>query len=100
MNRESENALHIAVNHSMEIKSLVLRSDINCQDKYGDTPFHSACYNQDSKMIRFLLSHQQCRADIPNEDGDLALHILILDPEHTDNSDSDNYYTYDFYDES
>ena len=75
---EGEYALHIACINSLKIESLVQRSDINCQDDYGDTPLHNACYMRDSDMIQFLLSYQECRADILNEDGHLALHVIFM----------------------
>ena len=75
--KEGEYPLHIATLNSLQIESLVQRSDINCQDDYGDTPLHNACFLRDTDMIQFLLSFQQCRADILNEDGDLALHVFL-----------------------
>ena len=76
-NNEGEYPLHIASLNSMQVGKLVDKSDINCQDNYGDTPLHNACYLQDSDMIKFLLSYQECRADIPNDEGNLALHIIL-----------------------
>ena len=78
-NNEGEYPLHIASLNSMQIGKLVEKSDINYQDDYGDTPLHNACYLRDSDMIQFILSYQECRADILNDDGNLALHIF-LDP--------------------
>ena len=77
-NNEGEYPLHIACLYSLQAQSLVQKSDINCQDDYGDTPLHNACYMRDSDMIQFLLSHQECRADILNEDGELALHVFFM----------------------
>ena len=76
-NNEGEYPLHIASLKTMQVGKLVDKSDINCQDNYGDTPLHNACYLQNSDMIQFLLSYQECRADILNDDGDLALHMFL-----------------------
>ena len=76
-NDHGEYALHKACINSLQIESLVQRSDTNCQDDYGNTPLHNACFIRDIDMIQFLLSHQECRADILNEDGDLALHVFL-----------------------
>ena len=76
-NYKGEYPLHIASLNSLRIGKLVEKIDINCQDKNGNTPLHNACYRRDSDMIQFLLRYEQCRADIPNEEEDLALHILI-----------------------
>ena len=76
-NNEGEYPLHIASLNSMQVRKLVDKSDINCQDDYGDTPLHNACYLRDSDMIQFLLSYQECKADILNDDENLALHIFL-----------------------
>ena len=78
-NDHGEYALHKACINSLQIESLVQRSDTNCQDDNGNTPLHNACFIRDSGVIQFLLSHQECRADILNEDGDLALHVFLND---------------------
>ena len=77
-NNEGTYPLHIACSNSMQIiiDKIVEKSDINCKNNYGDTPLHNACYKRDIHMIRFLLSYPECRADIVNEVGDLALHLL------------------------
>ena len=76
-NNEGEYPLHIATLNSLQIEILVQKSDINCQDNCGNTPLHNACYIQDSDMIKFLLHYQECRADIFNEEGELALQVLL-----------------------
>ena len=78
-NNEGEYPLHVACLYSIQIlpESLLQKSDINCQDNYGDTPLHNACYMRDIETIQFLLSCQECRTDILNQDGELALHVFL-----------------------
>ena len=77
-NKDGKYALHKAVLNLLKIPNLVQRSDINCQDDHGDTPLHIACnMHFSNNMIQFLLSYQECRADILNEDGDLAFHVFL-----------------------
>ena len=93
-NGKGEYALHVACNKSLKSESLVLRTDINCQDAYGITPLHIACSKCDYEMILFLLK-QGCGADIPDTDGNLALHTLV----NAKNSDTDSYCSYHSLDE-
>ena len=79
-NAEGKHALHIACEQSLKIECLVQKGDINCQNAFEETPLHIACYNRDYDMIQFLLSNPECRADISDDDDDLALHCLVVPP--------------------
>ncbi|MCG8626200.1 MAG: ankyrin repeat domain-containing protein, partial [Proteobacteria bacterium] len=75
-NGNGECALHLTSKRSLQIEILVQKGDIDSQNEYGETPLHIACSKCDYGMILFLLNHG-CSADIPDEDGNLALHSLI-----------------------
>jgi ankyrin repeat protein len=75
-NGNGECALHLACKRSFKIETLVQKCDINSLNGYGETSLLIACSKLDYGMILFLLSHG-CRADIPDTDGNLALHTLI-----------------------
>ena len=76
-NANGKTALHIASSKSLKVRVLVQKSDINCQDYSGDTPLHIACYNHNSVMMQLLISFPECRTDIINKEGQLALHVLL-----------------------
>ena len=46
-------------------------------DDKGNTPLHSACRNQTRglKMINYLLQKRMSLVTVPNEDGDLPIHV-------------------------
>ena len=72
--------LHILCgqSHCINVASFILTKevDINCKNIYGDTPLHIACHYRNCDIIELLLS-KECRADIPNKDGKLAMHALV-----------------------
>ena len=88
-NGNGECALHLACERSLQIEILVQKGDIDSQNGYRKTPLHIACSKCDYDMILFLLNHG-CSADIPDTDGNLALHTLI---KHR-NSRSEDYNRY------
>ena len=101
-NGNGECALHLASKMSLQIETLVQKGDIDSQNGYGKTPLHIACSKCDYDMILFLLNHG-CSADIPDTDGNLALHILINHrnscSEDYDSNYSEHVDTYSYYSE-
>ena len=81
-NAEGDHPLHIACTHSLKVQCLVHQGDVNCENADEETPLHDACYRRDYDMIKLLLSNPECRADIPDEDGFLALHNLVFTPKN------------------
>ena len=91
-NAEGDHPLHIACQQLLKVECLINRRDINCENADEETPLHIACYYRDYDMIKLLLSHPECRADIADEDNLLALHCLVFSPknEACQNTDKGN----------
>ena len=77
-NIKGETALHLSCMTSLTIVKLLhtVLLDVNCQTKEGNTPLHIACTNRRYDIIEYLLDNAQCRADIPNSQGNLPLHVV------------------------
>lgn len=56
------------------VKSLTCK-DVNCVDRYGNTPLHLACMENKVEVVRFLVLEKHCRQDIQNIRGELPLHV-------------------------
>ena len=76
-NGEGELAIHVACRQSQALVKLLCRSNVNHQDNSGNTPLHIACSSCNYELLNYLLQDQSCRADIPNNVRDLALHTLM-----------------------
>ena len=81
-NNSGETPLHIVCSNPespLELVKCVANCDpeLKLKDSPCDTALHLACRNHSSKVIRYLLQngHQQA-TQIPNQDGDLPIHIL------------------------
>ena len=77
-NVKGEAALHVSCKVSVTNVRLLHTNllDLNCQTKEGNTPLHIACAYRTYNIIEYLLGIAKCRADIPNSQGDLPLHIV------------------------
>ena len=76
-NGKGELGIHIACRQSQELVKLLYGSNINHQDSSGNTPLHIACSSRNYELLNYFLQAQSCRADIPNNVKDLALHTLM-----------------------
>lgn len=56
------------------VKSLTCK-DVNCVDRYGNTPLHLACMENKVEVVRFLVLERHCCQDIQNIRGELPLHV-------------------------
>jgi len=56
------------------VKSLTCK-DVNCVDRYGNTPLHLACMENKVEVVRFLVLERHCCQDIQNNRGELPLHV-------------------------
>ena len=81
-NNSGETPLHIVCSNPkspLELVKCVANCDpeLKLKDSPCDTALHLACRNHSSKVIQYLLEnrHQQA-TQIPNQDGDLPIHIL------------------------
>ena len=52
--------------------------DPNAQNNDGDTPLHTACWNERSKQVQFLVRDERCNPHEKNSRGDTALHIACV----------------------
>ena len=44
----------------------------------GDTPLHTACWNERSKQVQLLVRDERCNPHEKNSRGDTALHIACV----------------------
>ena len=81
-NNSGETPLHIVCSNPkspLELVKCVANCDpeLKLKDSPCDTALHLACRNCSSKVIQFLLENRhQHAAEVPNQDGDLPIHIL------------------------
>ena len=81
-NNSGETPLHIVCSNpksTLELVKCVANCDpeLKLKDSPCDTALHLACRNHSSKVIRYLLENgHQHATQIPNQDGDLPIHIL------------------------
>ena len=75
-------------NNVRKTKLLITSKNINCRDKYGNTPLHIAALKGNVKIIDLLLGIKtttqkvplymdMAKLDIKNKKGDTFLHILV-----------------------
>ena len=57
------------------VEALLIGRDVNCQDKYGNTPLHMACRYEKADIVRLLTLEKCCSQGIQNSEGELPLHI-------------------------
>jgi ankyrin repeat protein len=53
-------------------------ADVNEQDKYGNCPIHRAASQGHSEVISLLLAQKGIRVDLPDREGNTALHVKCL----------------------
>ena len=73
-------ALYIAVVNGQKdtiIELLCKECDLSIQNKYGDTPLHTAVRLNQTAAIAQLLAHPQCNISVQNKDGDTALQVAV-----------------------
>ena len=49
--------------------------DPNAKNNDGDTPLHTACWNERSKQFKLLVRDERCNPHVKNSRGDTALHV-------------------------
>ncbi|XP_046857397.1 E3 ubiquitin-protein ligase MIB1-like isoform X2 [Xenia sp. Carnegie-2017] len=73
-------ALHLAaLNNHVEVAELLIKqgkADINIQNINLQTPLHLAVERQHTQIVR-LLVREKARLDVPDRDGDTALHEAL-----------------------
>jgi len=57
------------------VEALLIGRDVNCQDKYGNTPLHMACKYEKADIVNWLTLEKRCSQGIQNSKGELPLHI-------------------------
>ena len=60
------------------VKAILQKCDVNSQDSDGNTALHIACTRLNNELVMLLLQDELCRADIPNKQGDLPLHCVLI----------------------
>ena len=60
------------------VKAILEKCDINSQDSDGNTALHITCSKLNYELIMLLLQDELCRADIPNDCGELPLHCILV----------------------
>ena len=88
-NAEGDHPLHIVCQQSLKVECLINRGDVNCENADEETPLHIACFYRDYDMIKLLLNHPECRADIVDEDNLLALDCLVFPPKNKESKNTD-----------
>ena len=67
--------MQVACRKDLELVKALTSYNVNCVDKYGNTPLHLACAESQLKVVQFLVLERHCRQDIQNNRGELPLHI-------------------------
>ena len=67
--------MDIACREVLELVKALTSYDVNCVDKYGNTPLHLACAVSQLNVVQLLVLEMHCRQDIQNNSGELPLHI-------------------------
>lgn len=89
--------LHVAAKngHKAIVSLLIARGfDVNFQDSFNQTPLHWASKCAMLEIVRVLLTCEQTRVDVTDENGDLPLHFacrvgafevmkLLLEADHS-----------------
>ena len=81
-NNSGDLLLHIIVKDYQPelplVKAILEKCDINSQGSDGNTALHIACSKLNYELIMLLLQDELCRADIPNDCGELPLHCILV----------------------
>ncbi|CAB0030115.1 unnamed protein product [Trichogramma brassicae] len=62
-------------------------ADPSLANNVGRTPLHITCDGQDIELVRTLLNHERVRVDVPDQEGNTALH-LALERDHREAAES------------
>ena len=49
--------------------------DPNAKNNDGDTPLHTACWNERSRLVQRLVRDERCNPHEKDSRGDTALHV-------------------------
>ena len=79
-NNDGNTPLHLLATRKVKLSTvltLIRCKNVNVRNKFGNTPLHVACQNNNIEFATFLLVDLRCDTNIKNDKGEIPLHIAV-----------------------